>query len=102
MSETLSSLKVLDFTTLLPGPYATMCLGDMGADVLRIVSGSRPDLVNFIPPLVPDIKYSAAAAQLNRNKKVMALNLKDDRAIEIIHKLISSYDIIFEQFRPRA
>lgn len=100
MSETLSSLKVLDFTTLLPGPYATMCLGDMGADVLRIVSGSRPDLVNFIPPLVPDIKYSAAAAQLNRNKKVMALNLKDDRAIEIIHKLISSYDIIFEQFRP--
>lgn len=100
MSETLSSLKVLDFTTLLPGPYATMCLGDMGADILRIVSGSRPDLVNFLPPLVPDMKCSAAAAQLGRNKKVMALNLKDDRAIEIIHKLIASYDIIFEQFRP--
>jgi alpha-methylacyl-CoA racemase len=100
MSEALSSLKVLDFTTLLPGPYASMCLGDMGADVLRIVSPSRPDLVNIIPPYVPDMGFSAAAAQLGRNKKVLPLNLKDERAIEIIHKLIASYDIIFEQFRP--
>jgi len=100
MSETLSALKVLDFTTLLPGPYATMCLGDMGADVLRIVSASRPDPVNALPPFIPDTDVSAAYAHLGRNKRVLTLNLKNERAIEIIHKLIFSFDIIIEQFRP--
>ncbi len=100
MSGTLSSLKVLDFTALLPGPYATMCLGDMGADVLRIISTSRPDLVDFLSPSIPDMKFSAASAQLARNKRILALNLKDGQSVKIIHKLISTYDIIIEQFRP--
>ena len=85
MPGALEGLKVLDFTTLLPGPYATMFLADMGAQVLRVVSGSRPDLVDFIPPLVPGIKLSAASAQLGRNKRLIALNLKDPRAIRIVH-----------------
>lgn len=101
MSGALSSLKVLDFTTLLPGPYATMCLGDMGADILRIVSASRSDLVDFLPPSIPNTKFSAASAQLGRNKRMLALNLKDERAVKIIHRLISTtYDIVIEQFRP--
>lgn len=93
-------MKVLDFTTLLPGPYATMLLADMGADVLRISSGSRPDMVDFFPPLVPGTNLSAASTQLGRNKRCMALNLKDPRAIKIIHQLIADYDIVIEQFRP--
>jgi len=100
MPGTLEGLKVLDFTTLLPGPYATMCLADLGADVLRVVSGSRPDLVEFFPPFIPGTKISAASAQLGRNKRCMTLNLKDPRAIEIIHRLVADYDIVFEQFRP--
>lgn len=100
MPGALKDLKVLDFTTLLPGPYATMCLADMGADVLRIISGSRPDLVDFFPPLVPETKLSAASTQLGRGKRCMALNLKDPRAIRIVHQLISEYDIVIEQFRP--
>ena len=100
MPGTLDGLKVLDFTTLLPGPYATMCLADLGADVLRVVSGSRPDLVEFFPPFIPGTKISAASAQLGRNKRCMTLNLKDPRAIEIIHRLVADYDIVFEQFRP--
>ncbi len=100
MSGALAGLKVLDFTTLLPGPYATMCLADMGAQVLRVVSGSRPDLVDFIPPIVPGAKLSAASAQLGRNKRLIALNLKDPRAIRIIHRLLADYDIVVEQFRP--
>jgi|GEM_PF-4386828 len=49
----LKGMKILDFTTLLPGPYATMTLADLGADVLRVVSGSRPDLAAILPPLPP-------------------------------------------------
>ena len=100
MPGTLKGMKVLDFTTLLPGPYATMCLADLGADVLRVVSGSRPDLVEFFPPFIPGTKISAASAQLGRNKRCMTLNLKDPRSIEIVHRLLKEYDIVIEQFRP--
>ncbi len=100
MPGTLEGLKILDFTTLLPGPYATMVLADLGADVLRVVSGSRPDLVDFFPPFIPGTKISAASAMLGRNKRLMTLNLKDPQAIRIIHRLLDEYDIVIEQFRP--
>ncbi len=100
MSGALSSLKVLDFTTLLPGPFATMCLADMGADVLRVTSGSRPDLVEFLPPKIPEIGIGAVSAYLGRGKRSLALNLKDPRGIKIVHQLLADYDIVIEQFRP--
>ncbi|HPL62286.1 MAG TPA: CaiB/BaiF CoA-transferase family protein [Syntrophales bacterium] len=100
MPGALEGVKVLDFTTLLPGPYATMYLADMGADVLRIASRSRPDLVDFFPPYLPGSRFSAASAQLGRNKRLLTLNLKDPRSLKIIHRLISEYDVVVEQFRP--
>lgn len=102
MSLPLAGLKVLDFTTLLPGPYATQILADMGAEVLRIESLNRPDLVKFMPPFVGSGKdrVSAAHATLNRNKKSIALDLKKKGAAEIVYKLIAEYDIVLEQFRP--
>jgi alpha-methylacyl-CoA racemase len=100
MAGPLKGLNILDFTTLLPGPYATMTLADLGADVLRIVSGSRPDLASFLPPFLPDTDLSCAIAYLGRGKRCMALNLKDPRAGGIVRKLISDYDIVIEQFRP--
>lgn len=100
MAGALNGLKILDFTALLPGPYATMNLADMGADVLRIVAASRPDLADTLPPYIPGTKLSAASAQLGRNKRIMTLNLKDERAIKVIHKLVAKYDIVIEQFRP--
>jgi len=50
----LSSLKILDFSTLLPGPYATMTLADLGADVLRVEAPHRPDLMRAMPPFDGD------------------------------------------------
>jgi alpha-methylacyl-CoA racemase len=100
MTGALEGLKILDFSTLVPGPYATMCLADLGADVLRIKSGTRPDVVDYLPPFLPGTELSAVSAQLSRNKEVMTLNLKDPRAVDLIHQLISEYDIIIEQFRP--
>jgi crotonobetainyl-CoA:carnitine CoA-transferase CaiB-like acyl-CoA transferase len=100
MSGPLYGLKILDFTTLLPGPYATMILADMGAVVLRVVSRSRPDVVAYIPPFITGINMSAAFTHLGRGKRSMHLNLKDSRAVKIIHQLIATYDILIEQFRP--
>ena len=100
MAGPLKQLKILDFSTLLPGPFATMCLADLGADVLQIVSGSRLDLADILPPFIKGTKISSAAAYLRRNKRSMTLNLKDPRATRIVHQLLAEYDIIVEQFRP--
>lgn len=100
MAGPLKGLKILDFTTLLPGPYATMMLADMGADVLRVISKTRADPTFFLPPLIAGTELSAAAAYLGRGKKSLTLNLKDSRAFKIIRHLIGDYDIVIEQFRP--
>ncbi len=101
MTAPLSSLKILDFSTLLPGPYATMMLADLGADVIHIEAPNRPDIVRLLPPFSPD-GQSAQHSLLNRSKRSLGLNLKTAEAPEIIQRLIiqQGYDIIVEQFRP--
>ena len=100
MPQPLSTLKVLDFTALLPGPYATMALADLGADVVRVESPTRPDMVRFLPPYDGDI--SAWHGVLNRNKRSLALDLKRPEAVAAVRRLITDggYDIVIEQFRP--
>lgn len=100
MPGPLNGLKILDFTTLLPGPYASMNLSDMGAEVLRVTSGSRPDLAAAAPPFFPGTDLSFAVAYLGRGKRSITLNLKDARSVRIVHQLIQSHDILIEQFRP--
>lgn len=94
----LASLKVLDFSTLLPGPFASLLLADMGAEVLRIESPTRMDLLRVLPP--HDHGVSASHAYLNRNKRSLALDLKQPEALEVIKQLLADYDIVLEQFRP--
>ncbi|MES2918601.1 MAG: CaiB/BaiF CoA-transferase family protein [Pseudomonadota bacterium] len=98
MSGPLSSLKVLDFSGLLPGPFGTMLLADMGADVLRVESPSRPDLCRVMPP--HDAGVSTAHAFLNRSKRGIAVDLKQPEGVELIKQLVADYDIVVEQFRP--
>lgn len=96
----LDGLKILDFSTLLPGPFASLMLADMGAEVLKISSGSRPDIVLDYPPFIGDTGVSACQAWLGRNKRTMFLNLKTPEAVEIVKELVKDYDIVLEQFRP--
>ncbi|MDR2133003.1 MAG: CoA transferase [Clostridiales Family XIII bacterium] len=96
----LDGVRILDFSTLLPGPFATMHLADMGADVLRVVTATRHDLLDALPPLIEGENYSAASAQLSRNKRSVLLNLREPAAVELVKRLISRYDIVVEQFRP--
>ncbi|MGG7673081.1 CaiB/BaiF CoA transferase family protein [Pseudomonas sp. WC2] len=98
MSAPLASLKILDFSTLLPGPFASLLLADMGAEVLRIESPTRMDLLRVLPP--HDGGTSASHAYLNRNKRSLALDLKQPEALEVVKQLLGEYDIVLEQFRP--
>ncbi|HOO46800.1 MAG TPA: CaiB/BaiF CoA-transferase family protein [Deltaproteobacteria bacterium] len=105
MDALLHGVKVLDFTYLLPGPFATMMLSDLGAEVLRVESPTRIDMARLAPPFVDkECRVSCMHATLNRNKKSLALDLKKPECLEVIRRLISDqgYDIIVEQFRPGA
>jgi alpha-methylacyl-CoA racemase len=98
MTTPLEGMKILDFTYLLPGPYGTMLLSDMGAEVIKVENSVSPDIVRLMPPYVDGV--GAAYAYLNRGKKSLSLDLKKPEAIGIIHKLIREYDVVVEQFRP--
>jgi hypothetical protein len=85
----LKGLRVLDFSYLLPGPLATVMLADMGAEVLKVESPVKVDLVRLAPPFIDEnCKISYMHAYLNRNKKSLSLDLKKPAALTIIHKLI--------------
>ena len=98
MTGPLTSLKILDFSTLLPGPFATLMLSDMGAEIIRIEAPNRPDLLREAPPMVG--QQSASHATLNRNKRSLGLNLKHPDASALTKKLVLTHDIVVEQFRP--
>lgn len=98
MAGPLASLKVLDFSGLLPGPFATMVLADLGAEVLRVESPTRPDMVRLLPPQEDGV--SACHAYLNRSKRCIAIDLKRPDGVELVKELVKQYDIVVEQFRP--
>jgi crotonobetainyl-CoA:carnitine CoA-transferase CaiB-like acyl-CoA transferase len=94
----LNDLTVLDLSRHLPGPYATMVLGDWGAKVIKIEEPGLGDAVRWIPPYVEGT--SALFLQLNRNKKGLTLNLKSSAAREVFLKLSRETDVLVESFRP--
>lgn len=95
----LSTLNVLDFSSLLPGPFATLALADMGANVIHVESPDRPDLMRFFPPLDNDGR-SATHAHINRSKRALGVDLKAKGSVDVIKRLVKTCDIVVEQFRP--
>jgi crotonobetainyl-CoA:carnitine CoA-transferase CaiB-like acyl-CoA transferase len=98
MAFPLDGVKVLDLTTVMAGPYCTMVLGDMGADVIKVENFPEGDASRRFDPKINDESYCYAV--LNRNKKSLALNMKEPRGKEIFMKLAAEADIITENFRP--
>lgn len=96
--QPLSGIRVLDFSTLLPGPMCTLLLADAGADVLKIERpGTGDEMRTYTPRLGQD---SVNFALLNRGKRSIAMNLKDPVALEAIKDLVKQADVLVEQFRP--
>jgi alpha-methylacyl-CoA racemase len=97
MMQPLSGLLVLDFSTLLPGPLAGLMLAEAGADVIKIERPGGEDARRFAPLVGGE---SASFAMLNRGKKSMTFDLKDQAERERLMPLIKRADILIEQFRP--
>jgi crotonobetainyl-CoA:carnitine CoA-transferase CaiB-like acyl-CoA transferase len=98
MTQPLEGLKVLDFTRVLAGPFATMILGDLGAEIIK-AEPLNGDESRSWPPIL-EKGESGYFLSLNRNKKSITLNLKDPRAKDIVFQLARKVDIVIENFTP--
>ncbi|MFX1327579.1 MAG: CaiB/BaiF CoA transferase family protein [Promethearchaeota archaeon] len=102
MSLPLEGKTVLDLSRLLPGPYCSMILADLGANVIRVEDPSYP--YKQPPPFFQKGRYreSAFNSIINRNKRSITLNLKKEKAKEIFYRLVQKADVILETFRPKV
>ena len=98
MALPLEGVRVLDLTNVMAGPYCTMVLGDMGAEVVKIETFPGGDHSRRFDPQVNGESYCFAV--LNRNKKSLALDMKHPSGKDIAMKLAARADIITENFRP--
>ena len=108
MAQALEGLRILDLTRYAPGPFCTMILGDLGADIIKVEeiglpTGRRAEQMKGmdvipVPPEFPspDSPYNP----LNRNKRSIQINLKDPEGQRIFHQLAERADVVAEQFRP--
>jgi len=94
----LKGIRILDLTRLLPGPYATLILADLGAEVIKVEDTSGGDYIRWSPPFIKNTSINFAV--LNRNKKSISINLKDEKGREIFMKLVKKSDVVVEGFRP--
>ena len=103
MNLPLKGIRVLDLTTLLPGPLCSMMLGDFGAEVIKIEQPKGGDLFRMAKPAFKDKNGSDTSGiylLVNRNKKSLTLNLKTDEGKKIFYQLVESADVVLEGARP--
>jgi crotonobetainyl-CoA:carnitine CoA-transferase CaiB-like acyl-CoA transferase len=94
----LQGMTVLDFSRLFAGPYATMMLADLGAEVVKVESPVGDDARRFGPPFLGGEGMNFMA--VNRNKRDIVLDLKVPEAVEVAHALAANADVVVENFRP--
>jgi formyl-CoA transferase len=97
-SGALAGIKVLDMTRVLAGPYSSMLLADLGADIIKMeVPGKGDESRAYMPQIKGE---SAYYMNLNRNKRSLTVNLKTEKGKDIFRKLVGKVDILLENFRP--
>ncbi|NUO54792.1 MAG: CoA transferase [Polyangiaceae bacterium] len=96
--QPLFDIRVLDLSRLIPGPFATLVLADLGAKVDKIEEPGQGDYLRHLPPQVAG--ENAAFAMLNRGKRSAVLDLKKPDAQAALRAMLGTYDVLFEQFRP--
>ncbi len=94
----LSGIRVLELTTTVSGPMAAMTLADQGADVIKIEPPLTGDSARYLGPSRGGV--SALFASLNRNKRSVVLDLKDDDEREVFLRLVETADVLIENYRP--
>lgn len=98
MTDTLRGLRIVDLTRMLAGPYGTMLLADMGAEVIKVESPDGDPMRRMGPPFEPDGR-SAYFMAVNRNKKSVVLDLRDDRDHQRFLRLVRTADAVVDNFR---
>jgi crotonobetainyl-CoA:carnitine CoA-transferase CaiB-like acyl-CoA transferase len=97
MDRPLSGIRILDMTRYLSGPYATLLLAEMGAEVVKIEVPQEGDDTRRIAPFKGDVSFYHSS--VNRSKHSVELDLKTAEAVEIIHGMVAEYDVILQNFR---
>ena len=95
----LSGLLVADFSRVLAGPYCTMLLADLGANVIKVESPAGDDTRSWMPPVTED-GVSTYFLAINRNKRSVALDLKDERDLALAKTLAGRADVFVQNFKP--
>jgi alpha-methylacyl-CoA racemase len=99
----LEGLRVLDLSRLLPGGFCSLLLADFGADVIKVEDTGMGDYVRWAPPAFEGAEDSAKGAlflSLNRGKRSVRINLKEERGREVLLRLVRDADVLLESFRP--
>ncbi len=103
MSLPLAGIRVLDLSRLLPGGFCSLLLADFGADVLKVEDTGMGDYIRWSPPYIEGVDDSAKSAlflSLNRNKRSIRLDLKNERGRDALLALVRDHDVVLESFRP--
>lgn len=96
-SGPLKGLRVIELAHIMAGPVCGMMLADMGADVIKVEKPTGDDSRRFVPPEIGG--EAAAYMMMNRNKRGIALNLKDPEALEVLRRLLAEADVVIENYR---
>ncbi len=100
MMQPLDDVRVLDMSRLLPGPFATHVLTELGAHVDKLEDTGAGDYLRHMPPMWPGTEMGAMYTLLNGNKRSAALDLKSEAGRATFRELLPHYDVLFDQFRP--
>jgi alpha-methylacyl-CoA racemase len=103
MGLPLEGIRVLDLSRLLPGGFCSLLLADFGAEVLKVEDTGQGDYIRWAPPYYEGAEQSSRSAlflSLNRNKRSIRIDLKQEAGREVLLALVRDYDVVLESFRP--